>query len=221
MRENEDPAALEQHNVIPVSGMVKDRHITVINTLHLLNPHISHLQITHTVRECVDQSYPGPHVFILVLQHKDFTEEDMRRVKYVLKQFSEEAIKRTIVLTTDEERHRLMITSKISHTDTMVQLQTIHQLIKDCGGRHLQLDETKTELHSDIFQWVDKMLKGDQEDYLTCDIFHDFKGTSVDEEPVEDRSTSSHHNNYGKPREREKRRSEEGSPFCKFSDFLF
>ncbi|XP_077058477.1 GTPase IMAP family member 8-like isoform X1 [Siphateles boraxobius] len=214
-RENKDPAALEKHNVIPVSGKVKDRHITVINTLHLLNPNISHHQITHTVRECVDQSYPGPHVFILVLQYKDFTEEDMRRLEYVLKQFSEDAIKRTIVLTTDKETHRLMITSKISPTDTMVQLHTINQLIKVCGGRHLQLDETKTELHSDIFQWVDKMLKGNQEDYLTRDIFHDFKGTSVDEEPItlEDKSTSSHHNDCGNPRGRQKRRSEEGSPF--------
>ncbi|KAG1960625.1 GTPase IMAP family member 8-like [Pimephales promelas] len=171
MRESEEPTALEQNNITKVSGMVKDRHITVINTLHLLNPHISDHQITHTVRECVSPSDPGPHVFILVLQYEDFTEGDMRRVKYVLEQFSEEAIKRTIVLTTDKETHGL-ITSMISHTaqliggSTMVQMQTIHQLIKDCGGGHLQLDETKTELHSDIFQWVDMMGKGNQEDYL-------------------------------------------------------
>ncbi|CAM4318871.1 unnamed protein product [Leuciscus chuanchicus] len=218
IRENEEPAALEQNNVIPVSGTVKDRHITVINTLHLLNPNISHHQITLTVRECVYQSDPGPHAFILVLQHEDFTEEDVRRVKYVLKQFSEEAIKRTIVLTTDKETHTL-ISSVISHTaevtggSTMVQPHTIHQLIKDCGGRHLQLDETNTELHSDIFTWVDQMRKGNQEDYLTCDIFHDFKGMSVDEEPIEDKSTSSHHYDYGKSRERQKRRSDEESPF--------
>jgi len=218
MRESEEPTALEQNNITKVSGMVKDRHITVINTLHLLNPHISDHQITHTVRECVSPSDPGPHVFILVLQYEDFTEGDMRRVKYVLEQFSEEAIKRTIVLTTDKETHGL-ITSMISHTaqliggSTMVQMQTIHQLIKDCGGGHLQLDETKTELHSDIFQWVDMMGKGNQEDYLRM---------SVDEEPItsDDKSTSSRHNDSGKPKERQKMRSEE-SPFCKCSDLLF
>ncbi|CAM4316077.1 unnamed protein product [Leuciscus chuanchicus] len=179
-------------------------------------------QITLTVRKCVDLSAPGPHAFILVLQHEDFTEEDMRRVKHMLKQFSEDAIKRTIVLTTDKETHTL-ISSVISHTaqliggSTMVQPHTIHQLIKECGGRHLQLDETNTELHSDIFTWVYQMRKGNQEDYLTCDIFHDFKGMSVDDEPIEDKSTSSHHYDYGKPKERQKRSSEEGSPFYSVS----
>ncbi|ROL49869.1 GTPase IMAP family member 4 [Anabarilius grahami] len=85
-----------------VGGRLKDRHVIVINSPQLLQTNISDDQITQTVKECVSLSHPGPHVFILVLQFKDFTEEDMTRVKYVLKQFSEEAIKRTILITTDE-----------------------------------------------------------------------------------------------------------------------
>ncbi|XP_048010554.1 GTPase IMAP family member 8-like [Megalobrama amblycephala] len=211
MRENEEPAALLRHN-LKISGMVEDRHVTVINTLQLLNPNLSDHQLTETVRDCVNQSNPGPHVFILVLQYNDFTKEDMTRVKHVLKQFSEGAIKRTIVITTDKETHRSIISSMISHTEqliggcTMVQEQTVHQLIKECGGGHLQLDERKTELHSDIFKWVDKILKENHEDYLTCNIFHEFKGLSVDEEPFdsEDENTSLHHNVYGNVEEKQK-----------------
>ncbi|KAK7175540.1 hypothetical protein R3I93_002454 [Phoxinus phoxinus] len=201
LHENEDLASLEQHNVIPISGRVKDRHITVINTLHLLNPDISHHQITHTVRKCLDLSTPGPHVFILVLQHEDFTEKDMKSVKYVLKQFSEEAIKRTIVLTTD--------------THIFLMKKHINELIKECGGRHLQL-ERKTEWRSEFFKSVDKILKENKEEYLTCEIYEDVIGSSVDEEQSrredsirseEENEELSYHKDDGKPKEGQKERT--------------
>ncbi|KTF90726.1 hypothetical protein cypCar_00035607 [Cyprinus carpio] len=44
-----------------------------------------------------------PHVFILIMQYNDFRENDRHRVKTVLNLFSEQAMKHTIVLITDEE----------------------------------------------------------------------------------------------------------------------
>ncbi|XP_052393395.1 GTPase IMAP family member 8-like [Carassius gibelio] len=220
LHENEETTALEQLSVMKIGGMVKDRHVTVINALHLLNPNLSDYQITQTVRECVEHSEPGPHAFILILQYKDFTEEDMRRVKYVLNKFSEDAIRRAIVLTTDKEIYRSLFSSIISHPEQLIVSNaletTIHQLIKECGGEHLQLDEIKPELQADIYKRVDTILKENKEEYLTCDIFHNVIGTSVDEEHFnseEENKKSSHHNNDGKPKERQKRRSDEGRLF--------
>ncbi|XP_052394062.1 uncharacterized protein LOC127942403 [Carassius gibelio] len=159
-------ALIEQHNVLKISETVKNRHVTVIDPLHLLNPDISDLQITQTVRECVFLSDPGPHAFIIILQYKDFTEEDLRRVKHVLNKFSGEAIKRSIVVTTDEERDD----------------SYIHQLIKECGARHLEFERENPEWQFDIFHRTDKILQENMEEYLTCEIFHDAEGTSVDEE---------------------------------------
>ncbi|CAM4314231.1 unnamed protein product [Leuciscus chuanchicus] len=187
-----------------ISGILKDRHITVINTLHLLNPNISDHQITHTVRECVSLSAPGPHAFILVLQHENFTEEDMRRVKYVLKQFSEEAFKRTIILTTDNEARSYWF---------MVKKNTaVHQLIEECGGGHLQLDE---ELQSEIFKRVDMIQEKSKEKYLRCVIYEDVKGTSVGAEQTraeEGNEKSSHHKPHKKAEERQKNKNEDSSP---------
>lgn len=191
--------SLQQHNVMKISGPVKDRLVTVINTLHLLNPDISDHQITQTLRECVDMSDPGPHVFMIILQYNDFTEEDMRKVKYVLNKFSEEAIKRTIVITTDEQTH---MSIKKKH---------ILQLIKECGGGHLQFDERKPEWRSAIIKRVDEILNKNLEDYLTCEIYEDVIGTSVDEEQSrsddprraeEEYEERAHHKYYGKLKER-------------------
>ncbi len=227
MCENEEPAALQRLNLM-ISGMVKDRHVTVINTLHLLNPDISDHQITQTLRECVNMSDPGPHAFILVLQYNDFTEEDMRRVKYVLNKFSKKAIKRSIVITTDKETPRSMFSSLMSHTGQLIGgyalVQTIPQLIKECGGGHLQLDERKTELHSDIFTMIDKIIKGHQKAYLTCDILRNRIGTSVDEEPINSEDNykkRSHLSDEGKPKESPEGRSDEGKIVCAFSELLF
>ncbi len=134
-----------------VAGRLKDRHVIVINSPQLLQKNISDHQITQTVRECVNLSDPGPRVFILVLQHNDFTEEDLRRVKHVLKEFSEEAIKHTIVLTTDEKKHRAKRASvKVN--------EFIQQLTAVCGRGHLQVKD-KRKICSQILKTVTNTLK--------------------------------------------------------------
>ncbi|XP_016366133.1 trichohyalin-like [Sinocyclocheilus rhinocerous] len=172
---HESDAHIKQHNVLKISETVKNRHVTVINTLHLLNLNISDHQITQTVRDCVNQSDPGPNTFIIILQYKDFTEEDMHRVKLVLNKFCGEAIKRTIVLTTDEERDD-------SYMRPMIKQTAIHQLINECGGRHMEFEKENPEWQSDIFKRVDNILQENQEECLTCEIFHDAEEASEDEE---------------------------------------
>ncbi|ROL49873.1 GTPase IMAP family member 7 [Anabarilius grahami] len=164
VHENEVPTSIQRHNVTIVSGKLENRHVTVINTLHLLNPNISDDQITQTVRECVDMSDPGPHAFILTLQYNDFTEEDMTRVKHVLEKFSEEAIKRTIVITTDVETHN-------PHTLSPAEMNTAIHHLKECGGRHLQFKMENPKWQSEIFKTVDKILKENHEECLTCEIY--------------------------------------------------
>ncbi|XP_052394081.1 GTPase IMAP family member 8 [Carassius gibelio] len=174
---HESDALIEQHNVLKISETVKNRHVTVIDPLHLLNPDISDHQITQTVRECVLLSDPGPLVFLIILQYKDFTEEDLRKVKHVLNKFSGEAIKRVIIVMTDEERD-------YSYMSPVIKQTAIHQLIKECGERHLEFERENPEWQSDIFKRFDKILQENKEQYLTCEIFHDAEGTSVDEEQI-------------------------------------
>jgi len=200
LHECESPTDLQEPCSI-ISGKVKDRQITVINTLHLLDPLISDHQITHTVRQCVSLSALGPHVFILVLQYEDFTEEDRRRVEYVLKQFNEEAFKRTIVLTTDNETR--------SFFGMWKKYTAVDQLIEECGGGHLQIDERKPELQTEILKRIDMIQEKSKEKHLTCEINED-KESSVDAEQsrAEEGNKSSHHKDHKKTEERQKNKNE-------------
>ncbi|CAM4662369.1 unnamed protein product [Leuciscus chuanchicus] len=159
---------LQQHSVI-ISVTVEKRHVTVINTPPLLQPQLTQHQITQRVRECVSLSAPGPHVILLVLQFKDFSEEDLRRVRTVLNLFSVKAIKHTIVLTTDGETRTYMIYKTVNNA--------IQNLIKECGGRHLQFDARN---RSEMFRWIEMILREEHEEFLVCKT-HDDGGDSVDD----------------------------------------
>ncbi|KAI2644399.1 GTPase IMAP family member 5 [Labeo rohita] len=99
--QSESASNSKQHSK-RISGAVEGRHITVIKTPHLLQPNLPHHLLIQGVRECASLAAPGPHVIALVLQNKDFKKEDKQRVKTVLNLFSKEAMKHTMVLTTDE-----------------------------------------------------------------------------------------------------------------------
>ncbi|XP_068074584.1 uncharacterized protein [Danio rerio] len=179
-----------------VGGRLIDRHVTLINSPQLLHTNISDDQITQTVRECVSLSDPGPHVFMIVLQYKDFTDEDRYKVRSVLKEFSEDAIKHTIVLTTDEESYGSMIT-------TLVKNNAVNLLIKECGGGHLQLDEENPEWRSDLPKRFEKILKGNKQHFLTCERFKDVKETLVEEEEMRsEEENDQSDNNYGDLKEK-------------------
>ncbi|KAA0706558.1 GTPase IMAP family member 7 [Triplophysa tibetana] len=150
-----------------VRGKLEKRHITVINNPHLLQPNLTDHQISHEVRECLSLSAPGPHVIILILHHHDFSEDDRISVKYRLEKFSDQTKKHTIVLT-DIKRNR----KKES-------FDSVHQLIKECGGRHLHFDERKSGWHSELFQKIEKILEDEEDRFLVCDLYEDVgEGTS-------------------------------------------
>ncbi|XDV23122.1 hypothetical protein PO909_027832, partial [Leuciscus waleckii] len=116
-----------------------------------------------------------PHVIVLVLQNKDFRDEDMRRVIYVLNLFSVKAIKHTIVLTTDEETHMLPF---------RIWDNPINSFIKECGGTLLHFVEENQAWRSEIFRRTEEILKKECEEFLTCNSYEDRgDGTSVDEDP--------------------------------------
>ncbi|XP_056608545.1 GTPase IMAP family member 8-like isoform X2 [Triplophysa dalaica] len=173
LRQSEGPSEYLQYNSLRVGGPVENRHITVINSVNLLQPDLSCSQITDRVKECVSLCVPGPHAFILVLQHHNFSVQDWNRVKHVLKEFSEDAMKHTIVMTTAEETDGFLGTFERMN-------ECITDVMKECGGGHLQFDKEQPEWRSEMFRTIDEIQKKEPDEYLKCEIFVDAEGSSVD-----------------------------------------
>ncbi|XP_042573680.1 GTPase IMAP family member 4-like [Cyprinus carpio] len=132
-----------------VGGRLKDRHLIIINSPQLLQRNISDHQITHTVRECVFLSDPGPHVIVLLLRHEPCSAEDQERVEKVLHSFSEQVYQHTMVLSSQEP------------TETSDILQNI---IQKCANRHFSLQRSSSP--DDLLQMFEEIVK--MNDHLEC-----------------------------------------------------
>ncbi|XP_044190445.1 GTPase IMAP family member 2-like [Thunnus albacares] len=81
-----------------VRGQLKEKEIVLINTPDLLRPNIPEDKLRKHVENCVSLSDPGPHVFLLVLQPEDFTEEHKLRMCRVFKNFGGRPFDHSLIL---------------------------------------------------------------------------------------------------------------------------
>ncbi|XP_036413160.1 GTPase IMAP family member 4-like, partial [Colossoma macropomum] len=77
------------------------RDITLINTPQLFDTELSDEELSERVKECMTLCAPGPHVIMLV-QPGNFTEADRNRLNHIFKSSSDDALKYTMVLTTQK-----------------------------------------------------------------------------------------------------------------------
>ncbi|XP_055740249.1 GTPase IMAP family member 8-like [Salvelinus fontinalis] len=148
-------------------GQVEGRHIAVINTPDLLDPHISHDKLSEELRWCVTLSKPGPHVFLLVLQPEEFTQEEGDRIRTILDTLSDRSFDYSMVLTTHEDKR--------GHMD---EDHPLNQMVRACRGRQHLSD------HTQLMADVDKIVKENGGDHLTCDVFENTSGMVQGKEEI-------------------------------------
>ncbi|KAL7826728.1 hypothetical protein AOLI_G00319370 [Acnodon oligacanthus] len=123
------PPSVEQHSE-RARGKLGERYITLINTPHLFDPHLSVEELNHRMRECMSLCAAGPHVIVLVLQPDDFTETDRDRLNHILVSFSGETNKHIMVLTTQKSQSGLSVDP--------VKENVSQKIITACNNRHIE-----------------------------------------------------------------------------------
>ncbi|XP_070819934.1 GTPase IMAP family member 8-like [Chaetodon trifascialis] len=121
----------EEDRCLRDRGQLKDKTIVLTNTPDLLHPNISHHKLTELIENCVRLSDPGPHVFLLVLQPEDFTEEHKLRLCSFLQLFNDRSFDHSLVLisTPREESPGLM--------ETYMEQPPLKDMIRRCHSRFL------------------------------------------------------------------------------------
>lgn len=90
---------------------------------------------------CVRLAAPGPHVFLLVLEPRRFTEEDKIRAESLLRAFGEEAFHYAMVLFTHGDQLRAQ---GVSMQTFISQSVALRGLVRKCGGRSHVLNNMST-----------------------------------------------------------------------------
>ncbi|XP_044189703.1 GTPase IMAP family member 8-like isoform X1 [Thunnus albacares] len=163
-----------------VRGQLKEKEIVLINTPDLLHPNISEDKLTKHVENCVSLSDPGPHVFLLVLQPEDFTEEHKLRLCRVLQLLSERSFDHLLILISPtREESSGFIENYMNHPP-------LKEMIRMCRYRYLkQMDLELPELLTRLGQIV----KENNGEHLSCDVFEDAPASPDEERSPKQKET--------------------------------
>ncbi|TRY85059.1 hypothetical protein DNTS_022687, partial [Danionella cerebrum] len=154
----------------------QERNIRVFNKQNLFQPDLTPQQINLAGRDCVTESAPGPHILLLVLQYKNFSDDDRHRLEQLFRFFGrQQASKRTIILTTDKEPRTAKVAKFLPWSSSF------QNLMKDFEGRHLQFDSERAECRSELLGMIEQILKNEEEEFMIYDLYE--AGSSVDGDP--------------------------------------
>ncbi|XP_068450689.1 GTPase IMAP family member 8-like [Clinocottus analis] len=150
----------ELDHCVRVRGKLKETEIVLINTPDLLQPNISEDKLRKHVETCESLSDPGPHVFLLVLQPEDFTEELKVKLCRVLELFSDQSFHYSLILIS---------TPREESSAFMDKDQPLKDLIRKCRYRKLnQKNLERPELLTRLGQVV-----RENNGHMRCDAFED------------------------------------------------
>ncbi|RXM90591.1 GTPase IMAP family member 4 [Acipenser ruthenus] len=120
--------------------------------------------VVNTVRDdissCVSLSAPGPHALLLVIPVGRFTEEETRAVETVQEIFSEEAVRRYMMLLFT---HSDKLKGKTIEDYIQTGSKELQQLVEKCGNRYHVLNTEDRSDRTQVTQLLDKidnMVKG-------------------------------------------------------------
>ncbi|XP_026178061.1 GTPase IMAP family member 5-like [Mastacembelus armatus] len=152
-----------------VRGQVEEKEVVLINTPDLLHPHISQHKLIQHVGNCVRLSDPGPHVFLLVLQPEDFTEEHGLKLCTVLQLFSDRSFDHSLILTSTPQKKRSRFREKPNKN------QPLKDVIRICKYRHLELKNLELP---ELLTRLGQIVKENRGEHVSVDVFEDPAETS-------------------------------------------
>ncbi|RXM28176.1 GTPase IMAP family member 4 [Acipenser ruthenus] len=149
-------------------GQVAGRRVAVIDT-----PELSQDKLQ--IRSCVSLSAPGPHAFLLVIPVGRFTEEERRAVVTVQEIFSEEAVRRYMMLLFT---HSDKLKGKTIEDYIQTGSKELQQLVQKCKNRYHVLNNEDRSDRTQVTQLLDKidnMVKGNNGSYYTSEMYREGK----------------------------------------------
>ncbi|XP_050957996.1 GTPase IMAP family member 9-like isoform X2 [Labeo rohita] len=155
------------------SGFVQDggRRVYVVDTPGFCGSLTKEGMKTH-LEQCVEQSVPGPHVFLLVVNlDARYTAEEMNTVELIQQNFGEDAVQHTIILFTRADQLK-----RKSLQQYIAESQDLRKLTDNCGGRYHAFNNNDMRNRSqvtELLKKIDRMIQENGGRYYTNKMFEE------------------------------------------------
>ncbi|XP_030579248.1 GTPase IMAP family member 8-like [Archocentrus centrarchus] len=144
-----------------VKRELKGKEIDLINTPDLLSPKISPEELKKQAENCVRLSAPGPHVFLLVIQPADFTEDQKNKLQIVLEFFGDPKSDHSLVLITPKDKSSSSIDKYLQHPQ-------LGDIIKKCSEKLLWQKNLEQE---QLLAAIGAVVKKNKGEHVSCNVF--------------------------------------------------
>ncbi|XP_052073728.1 uncharacterized protein LOC127711647 [Mytilus californianus] len=157
---------------------IGDRKIIVVDTPGLFDTTLSPIEIEENILNCVHMLFPGPHVFLLVLQIGRFTKEEIESLDQLFDIFGKKMEAFSIILFTGMdalENQNSTIEDFIKGSGS-----PLTEYIKKCHGRYFAINNTATpenkgEMIHKLLNLIDTVVKQNRNVCFSNNMFKDAK----------------------------------------------
>ncbi|KAI4902942.1 hypothetical protein NFI96_005131 [Prochilodus magdalenae] len=149
-------------------GRVDSRNISVIDTPGLNTTTLSTDQLKTEIEKCLSLSAPGPHVFLLVIRLRRFTEDQRNTVKWIQENMGEDALRFTMVLFTEREE----LTNRQWRSFSQDVKTT--ELISNCGAEYCVINSKNEAIPAQITKLLEKIqsrIEQNKSQYYTPEMY--------------------------------------------------
>ncbi|XP_056128110.1 GTPase IMAP family member 4-like [Rhinichthys klamathensis goyatoka] len=149
-------------------GRVEDRNISIIDTPGFFNTELTDEEMKNEMMKSLYLCYPGPHVFLLVINLGNFEEEQRNLVEQIQENFGAQALKFTMILFIGREK----IT--IRKWKLIMDSRKFQNLIKHCRGKYHEIN-SKTEILAThitkLLEKIDEIVKQNDGQHYDISIY--------------------------------------------------
>uniref|UniRef100_A0A8C4SEX4 AIG1-type G domain-containing protein n=2 Tax=Erpetoichthys calabaricus TaxID=27687 RepID=A0A8C4SEX4_ERPCA len=153
-----------EHRQTTVAGI----KITVVDTPGFLDPNLTYGEFYTELIKCISLCFPGPHVFLLVLQEGQYKEKERDAMGKIMQIFGNKIYNHSMLLfTQNPQRHHLDDSLEESGRE-------LAKLKEMCGNRYhtLKMNDLKERSQvRELLSKIEEMIEGDMENYYRNETY--------------------------------------------------